>query len=146
MNNESVKSTQTAGLSDANRYKKQVWITIGDSPDEVLNPKFIPLPVSLSETSINLFHHLALKMILNTVSTATMALLGRISGNWMIQVDATNKKLIDRATRIVEHFSGLSYEAACEALFQTMYEPKIDRLEFKKSYVIQTLERLGVSY
>lgn len=146
MNNESVKSTQTAGLPDANRYKKQVWITIGDSPDKVLNPKFIPLPVSLSETSINLFHHLALKMILNTVSTATMALLGRISGNWMIQVDATNKKLIDRATRIVAHFSGLSYEAACEALFQTMYEPKIDRLEFKKSYVIQTLERLGVSY
>ena len=72
-----------------------------------------------------------------------MAKIGRIKGNWMIQLDATNKKLVDRATRIIATFSGLAYEDACIELFKTMHQPQTDRLIFENSYIIQTLERLG---
>ncbi|MBT4411751.1 MAG: sugar phosphate isomerase [Bacteroidetes bacterium] len=116
-----------------------------EGADSRICPSCIHIPVGLAFSAIKLFHHLALKIILNTVSTATMAKLGRIKGNWMIQVDATNKKLIDRATRIVQHFSGLKYEEACTELFKTMNDPEIDRSEFKISYVSQTLKRLGIS-
>ena len=101
--------------------------------------KAISIPVDCHKSKTKLFEHLALKLIFNTTSTATMAKLGRVQGNWMIQVDATNKKLIDRATRIVQHFSGLSYEEACLELHKTIYKPEINRTSFKTSYVIQTL-------
>ena len=94
-------------------------------------------------TMTKLFEHLAIKLIFNTLSTAAMAKSGRIKGNWMIQLDATNKKLTDRAARIISHFAGIGYEEACLELFRTMNEPGIHRLRFEKSYVIQTLERLG---
>jgi len=73
-----------------------------------------------------------------------MAKIGRIKGNWMIQLDATNKKLTDRATRVISHFADLPYNDACMELFKTMNNPDIHRLKFENSYIIQTLERLGV--
>ncbi|MEA1878727.1 MAG: sugar phosphate isomerase [Bacteroidota bacterium] len=102
----------------------------------------ISIPLDLPESPINLFEHLAIKLIFNTTSTGAMAKLGRIRGNWMIQVDATNKKLIDRATRIIQHFSGLSYNESCLELHKTIYDPEIDRTTFKISYVLQTLNRI----
>ena len=92
---------------------------------------------------MQLFEHLALKLILNTVSTATMAKLGRIRGNWMIQVDATNKKLIDRATRIVADLAGISYDAACYELHLTIAKRAKSERRFEDSTVIETLKRLG---
>ena len=74
-----------------------------------------------------------------------MARIGRVKGNWMIQLDATNKKLTDRATRIIAHFAGISYEDACVELFKTMENPETERLEFEKSYILQTLSRLGIT-
>lgn len=103
----------------------------------------IHLPLTFHETTIHLFEHLAMKMILNTVSTATMAKIGRVKGNWMIQVDATNKKLIDRAVRIIQFFSHLTYEQACMELHQTIFQPETDRLNFENSYVLQTLRRIS---
>ncbi|NBC29572.1 MAG: sugar phosphate isomerase [Spirochaetes bacterium] len=74
-----------------------------------LQPEVAPSP-------IRLFHHLAMKLILNTVSTGSMGILGRIRQNWMIQVDPTNKKLIDRGSRIISQLAGVSYEDACYEL------------------------------
>jgi N-acetylmuramic acid 6-phosphate etherase len=51
-----------------------------------------------------------------------MGKLGRLYGNWMAHVDATNKKLIDRSIRIVSELAGIAYESACYALFETMDE------------------------
>ena len=39
--------------------------------------------------------------------------MGRIRGNWMIQLNPTNKKLIDRGSRIVAHLAWIDYPSAC---------------------------------
>ena len=62
-------------------------------------------------------NHMTLKLALNTVSTGTMVKLGRVTGNWMSYVSISNKKLIDRAIRLVAELSGRSYEESCRALF-----------------------------
>ena len=73
-----------------------------------------------SEGALELIRHIALKLVLNTISTGTMALLGRISGNWMSWVDCTNKKLIDRGTRLLVELGKTDYNHACETLFMAM--------------------------
>jgi N-acetylmuramic acid 6-phosphate etherase len=80
------------------------------------------VPVALAASPIRLWHHLAIKLVLNTISTATMARMGRVLGNWMVHVETTNKKLIDRGTRLIAELAGLSYEEACLRLHETMEE------------------------
>ena len=57
----------------------------------------------LGETSA-LVQNLLLKTLLNAHSTLEMTLLGRVEGNVMTHVKASNLKLIDRAYRYVDHF------------------------------------------
>jgi len=75
------------------------------------------------ESPLNLLSHLGAKLVLNTISTATMAKLGRVHGNFMVCVVPSNRKLIDRATRYVAHLSGVGYERACEAIFEVISQP-----------------------
>src|SRR5205814_2706603 len=44
----------------------------------------------------------AQKLILNTISTGVMILLGRVHSNLMVDMPATNEKLRSRAVRMVE--------------------------------------------
>lgn len=69
---------------------------------------------------LHLMEHMAIKLVLNTVSTGIMAVLGRITGNWMSYVDVSNKKLIDRAIRLVAEIGKMSYEDACFKLFEAI--------------------------
>ncbi|MDZ7634545.1 MAG: hypothetical protein U5L72_08960 [Bacteroidales bacterium] len=55
----------------------------------------------------NLMDRLAVKIVLNTVSTGTMVLMGRVLGNWMSWVDVTNKKLKDRGIRLISDICGI---------------------------------------
>jgi len=80
--------------------------------------------VDVPATPLNLFAHLAVKFALNNVSSATMGKMGRLTSNWMAHVDASNKKLIDRSTRLVVELAGVDYETACIALFESMEEMK----------------------
>ncbi len=68
-------------------------------------------------TPLHLMEHLAVKLVLNTVSTGIMAVLGRITGNWMSWVDISNKKLVDRAIRLIAGIGGMDYRSACIRLF-----------------------------
>lgn len=43
----------------------------------------------------------AQKLVLNMISTATMIQLGRVKGNKMVDMQMTNKKLVNRGTRII---------------------------------------------
>jgi N-acetylmuramic acid 6-phosphate etherase len=52
------------------------------------------------------------KMALNILSTGTMVRLGKVYGNRMIDVAVTNRKLFDRALRIIGDLTGLSREEA----------------------------------
>jgi N-acetylmuramic acid 6-phosphate etherase len=54
----------------------------------------------------------AQKMVLNMLSTGTMILLGKTFGNLMVDVQATNDKLQQRALSIVRHATGLDEDAA----------------------------------
>ena len=54
----------------------------------------------------------AQKMVLNMLSTGTMVLLGKTFGNLMVDVQATNHKLKQRALSIVRHATGLDHDAA----------------------------------
>jgi len=60
------------------------------------------------------------KMLLNAMSTCTMVRLGRVMGNTMIWVVASNLKLIDRSTRYISRLAGLPYEDACRLLFESI--------------------------
>lgn len=49
----------------------------------------------------------ATKLVLNTLTTATMIKLGKVYGNLMIDLNAVNEKLRDRSLRIVMELTGL---------------------------------------
>jgi N-acetylmuramic acid 6-phosphate etherase len=66
----------------------------------------------------------AQKMVLNMLSTGTMILLGKTYGNLMVDVQATNYKLQQRALRIVQLATGLERSAAEELLAQANGEVK----------------------
>ena len=59
----------------------------------------------------------AQKMVLNMLSTGTMILLGKTFGNLMVDVQATNYKLQQRALSIVQQATGLD-EVAAKALLE----------------------------
>ena len=58
----------------------------------------------------------ATKMVLNMLTTGAMIRLGKVYGNLMIDVLATNDKLRDRAKRIVMTATGCTEQQALDAL------------------------------
>ena len=52
----------------------------------------------------------AQKMVLNMITTSTMIKLGRVKGNRMVNMQLTNKKLVDRGTRMIMEELRLDYE------------------------------------
>jgi len=80
------------------------------------------IEADMAPSPLEIFAHLAVKLALNNVSTATMSKLGRLTGNWMAHVDASNKKLIDRSIRLVGELAGVDYKTACHALFESLDE------------------------
>ncbi|HWG34573.1 MAG TPA: N-acetylmuramic acid 6-phosphate etherase [Gemmatimonadaceae bacterium] len=58
----------------------------------------------------------ATKLVLNTITTGAMILLGKTYGNLMVDMRATNAKLTDRAERIMIEVTGVSRERARELL------------------------------
>lgn len=66
----------------------------------------------------------AQKLVLNMLSTGAMVKLGKVYQNLMVDVKATNVKLLDRACRIVVEATGASRDEAENALSQTEFEVK----------------------
>ncbi|MFH1689321.1 MAG: N-acetylmuramic acid 6-phosphate etherase [Candidatus Eisenbacteria bacterium] len=58
----------------------------------------------------------ATKLVLNTITTASMVLLGKTYENLMVDLQATCDKLRDRACRIMVETTGVDYEAAAAVL------------------------------
>jgi N-acetylmuramic acid 6-phosphate etherase len=58
----------------------------------------------------------AQKLVLNTISTAVMVLLGHTWSNLMIDMPATNEKLRNRAVRMVELAAGVTRPMAVQAM------------------------------
>ena len=64
------------------------------------------------------------KLVLNMLSTCVMVKLGKVYGNLMVDVQATNRKLEDRAVRIVCAAAGADEKEAEEALKQSGFSCK----------------------
>ena len=61
----------------------------------------------------------AQKLILNMLSTASMILLGHVEGTHMVDMQLTNRKLVDRGTRMILEETGLTdYVQAHELLLR----------------------------
>ncbi|MBG0859474.1 MAG: N-acetylmuramic acid 6-phosphate etherase [Bacteroidales bacterium] len=60
----------------------------------------------------------AQKMVLNMISTTVMIKLGRVKGNKMVNMQLTNRKLIERGTRMIVEELNIQREAARILLLQ----------------------------
>ncbi len=58
----------------------------------------------------------ATKLVLNTITTGAMIRLGKTYGNLMVDLRATNNKLVDRSQRIVMEVCGVSRDEAKKLL------------------------------
>jgi N-acetylmuramic acid 6-phosphate etherase len=67
----------------------------------------------------------AQKLVLNTLTTTVMILLGKTFGNLMVDVQPTNEKLRYRAARIVAMATGLAEAEAAALLDQAGSDPKV---------------------
>lgn len=90
-----------------------------------------------------LFEHLFLKVCLNMHSLLVMGRLGRFESNVMTWVKPSNKKLIDRSIRYVEHLlqhegvPGFSYQEICYELFE-----QAEHMTPKDAVVLMTVAAL----
>lgn len=66
----------------------------------------------------------AQKLVLNMISTGAMVKIGKVYQNLMVDMQATNVKLVDRACRMVCQATGCERGEAERALRQTAYEVK----------------------
>ena len=126
------------------KYKKTAAIIVGPadtggSPDDTFS-----FPCTLADSPLRLWHHLAVKLVLNTLSTATMVRMDRVIGNAMVWLSPSNKKLIDRGSRLIVQQTGCSYEQACISLHKALEEVTSGQKQGKEvpSPVALTIERI----
>ena len=102
---------------------------------------FVPVPES--DFFLDGITRVAVKMLLNALSTCTMVRLGRVMGNFMIWVVPSNLKLIDRATRYIEKLTGLPYDRANRLLFEVIeyVEPRMKSDRAYPPVVAMAVER-----
>ncbi|MGF1497148.1 MAG: N-acetylmuramic acid 6-phosphate etherase [Elainellaceae cyanobacterium] len=67
----------------------------------------------------------ATKLALNLLSTGAMVKLGKVYGNRMVDVSVTNRKLYDRALRILQDLTDLDRTAATELLERSQRRVKL---------------------
>ena len=60
----------------------------------------------------------AQKMVLNMISTSLMIKLGKVRGNKMVDMQLSNKKLVERGTRMIMNELNIDYTTAKTLLFE----------------------------
>ena len=125
--------TQKAGHdfhNCAHFYKGQSQYTLEDAG------------LTLQETFMDIYPHLCMKIMLNTLSTGVMARMGKIDGNWMTSLSMSNKKLVDRSARIVSDVCDVEYETALEENFYSRALIEAQNVQMSPAQV--TIRRLGI--
>jgi N-acetylmuramic acid 6-phosphate etherase len=109
------------GAMDAARKMGALTAGISCTPDSELS-RAVEFPIEpkpgpeILTGSTRMRAGTATKMVLNMISTGVMIKLGYVYGNLMVNVRPTNKKLEDRARRIIGQAAGVSDERAAELL------------------------------
>lgn len=84
----------------------------------------------------------ATKLVLNMISTAVMVKLGHVYGNLMVNVQPTNRKLEDRARRIIQAATGEPYDQAAELLDRAGRSVRVAIVMQKKQITREQAEAL----
>jgi N-acetylmuramic acid 6-phosphate etherase len=84
----------------------------------------------------------ATKLVLNMITTGAMIRLGKTYGNLMVDLKATNNKLIDRSQRIVMEVCGVSRDEATALLERAGKSVKLAIVMQKKGVSKEQAERL----
>jgi len=106
--------------------KKLGAVTVGVScnPNSIL-AESVEIPISLVvgpevvTGSSRLKAGTAQKLVLNMLTTGSMIKIGKVYGNLMVDVEATNEKLVERQKKIVMEATDCSREEASSALKDT---------------------------
>ena len=77
-------------------------------------------------------------MILNMLTTGAMIKIGKTYENFMIDLQAVNEKLKDRAIRIVAQIANVSHSEALAALLKTNWEIKTAIVSLEMGYDTET--------
>lgn len=83
--------------------KEQVSIDVDVDIRLIVGPEILAGSTRLKAGTVT-------KMALNILSTSVMVKLGKVYGNLMVDVAVTNRKLFDRAVRIIQQLTDLSRE------------------------------------
>jgi len=126
------------------QYKKTAAIIIGPADAVGTTDEIFRFPCTLADSPLQLWHHLAVKLVLNTLSTATMVRMDRVIGNAMVWLSPSNKKLIDRGCRLITQQTGCSYDQACITLHEALEEIELLQKQGKEvpSPVAFAIERI----
>jgi len=84
----------------------------------------------------------AQKMVLNMLSTCSMIEVGKTYGNLMVDVQATNVKLVARAHRIVREVTGVMPEVVDRALSDADGNAKVAIVMIARSVDVKTAKEL----
>ncbi len=126
-------------LGGDNPNRNAVSVMIRNQPEGALVIQNQSIGSRVTATPLRLFEHLRMKLVMNIISTGTMVKFGRVRSNYMIHLAISNKKLVDRACRIISELCHVSYEDACHELFRTQ-----SMLNSKnRSPVAETIRRLS---
>jgi N-acetylmuramic acid 6-phosphate etherase len=125
-------SGRTPYVLGAMRYAKSLNASVvsvtccpGSEVDRLADIGIAPQPgPEVITGSTRLKSGTAQKMVLNMLSTATMIKLGKVYGNLMVDVKATNEKLVERCVRIVRITTDATDAQARDALGQCGYSAK----------------------
>src|SRR5688500_9917567 len=74
----------------------------------------------------------ATKLVLNQITTLAMVRLGKVYENLMVDLRASNTKLVDRATRMVATLTGASRKEAADLLKKTDGHVKLAAVMYKR--------------
>jgi N-acetylmuramic acid 6-phosphate etherase len=102
-------------------FNPHLVIPRADQPTLVIAPRIGP---EILTGSTRLKSGTATKLVLNIFTTLAMVRIGKVLGNLMIDVKASNAKLRDRAVRIVRELTGADYTKAEEVLIASDWKIK----------------------
>ncbi|MBB6635427.1 N-acetylmuramic acid 6-phosphate etherase [Cohnella thailandensis] len=104
-----------------------------DSPisEEADYPIEVPVGAEIVTGSTRLKAGTATKMVLNMITTATMIRLGKVYGNLMVNVQATNDKLRERVVRIVAKGADCDEQTASKYVLEAGGDARVAILMIK---------------
>ncbi|TVY07529.1 N-acetylmuramic acid 6-phosphate etherase [Paenibacillus cremeus] len=91
----------------------------------------VPVGPEIVTGSTRLKAGTATKMVLNMITTTTMIMLGKVYGNLMVNVQATNAKLRKRVIKIITDATGAAEETAAAICSQANGDARIAILMLK---------------